>query len=226
MKNLIDIKLITPHQTRLSDQLKIVVLTFLATVIPFALIVLIFKLVVNDTMDLLTRDPLSITNAPFYTGLFSNIGILLWCSCAAICLLTYAVVKQNNRYRESSKFLLSSGLFTTFIMLDDLFLLHDEVFPQMGIPENLIYLFYALITILFTVRTRKFVKKTEFIILSAAVGFLALSLVLDVISRNEFNNKLEDISKLIGISLWLIYFTRLCLRELRSIVRLSSANER
>jgi hypothetical protein len=140
--------------------------------------------------------------------------------------LTYAVVKQNNLYRESSKFLLSSGLFTTFIMLDDLFLLHDEVFPQMGIPENLIYLSYALITIFFAVKTRKFVKKTEFIILSAAVGFLAFSLLLDAISRNEFNNKLEDISKLIGISLWLIYFTRLCLRELRSIVRLSSANER
>ncbi|WP_414562302.1 MULTISPECIES: hypothetical protein [unclassified Anabaena] len=218
--------LIPSSQTNFPEQLKIVIFTFLATVIPFSLIVLIFKSVVNDTMDLLTRDPLSITNAPFYTGFFSNIGILLWCSCAAICLLSYAVVKQNNRYRESSKFLLSSGLFTTFIMLDDLFLLHDEVFPQMGIPENLIYLFYALITIFFAVKTRKFVKKTEFVILSAAVGFLAFSLLLDAISRNEFNNKLEDISKLIGISLWLIYFTRLCLRELRSIVRLSSANEK
>jgi hypothetical protein len=62
--------LITSNQINLPEQLKIIIYTFLGTVIPFSLIVLIFKLVVDDTMDLLTRDPLSITNAPFYTGFF------------------------------------------------------------------------------------------------------------------------------------------------------------
>ncbi|MEA5582072.1 hypothetical protein VB620_12045 [Nodularia harveyana UHCC-0300] len=227
VKNLIDKNIISSEKTKLSNQFKIVAITFLVTVIPTSLVLLGFKLLNNTKPSFLTRDPAFLTNSPFYIGLFSNISILLWCACVAICLFTCAILRDNKHYRESSKFLLFSGLFTFFLMIDDFFLLHEEGFglPLLGISEKLIYVSYILVTLLFLVKSSKFIKKTEFVVFLAALVFLGLSLMSDALFGSYFIGKFEDIFKIAGISIWLTYYTRLCLREVGSIIRLSSANE-
>jgi hypothetical protein len=226
MKNLIERNLIYPNQTKPSYQMKIVALTFLATVIPVTLIFTFFNLVKKTSLGFLTRDPAALTNTPIYIGLFSNIGILLWCSCATICIFSYAILKPNNRSRNLSKFLLFSGLLTAFLTLDDLFMLHEVFFPKyLNIQENLVYAFYIVIILFGFGRNIAVIKKTEFIILFAAIGFFALSIVSDKIYSSYAISIMEEVCKVIGITTWLTYLTRLCLREISSIVRLSSASE-
>jgi len=86
-----------------------------------------------------TRDPSAIMGAPFFIGLFSNVGILFWCSSAAICLFTFAVLRKDFDNRELSSFFLFSGLITSILLLDDLFLFHEEVcLKYLHIPEEVV----------------------------------------------------------------------------------------
>jgi hypothetical protein len=225
MSKLSEFTLINHRKNNLEEQIKVVILTVLVTVIPVGVIFISLKLYNNTSLDFLTRDPAMLTNSPPYIGLFSNIGMLLWSACTGICLFTYAIVRPIKRYWEISNFLLWSGGFTAFLMLDDIFLLHEDVFPFIGIPEKLVYVFYVLFSLFFAIKIRKFVKKTEFIILFAAVGCLAASLICDALFGEHVIAKLEDVFKIAGISLWLTYFTRLCLREISSMVSLSSIND-
>ncbi|BAY60062.1 hypothetical protein NIES22_01190 [Calothrix brevissima NIES-22] len=226
MKDLINVKFIYSSQTKPSYQIKIVACTFLATMIPVTLIFLLLNIGQKTGIGYLTRDTAALTNTPFYIGLFSNIGILLWCSCATICLFSYAILKQNNRYRELTGFLLFSGLLTSFLTLDDLLMLHEEVFPlYLKFPEKLFYVLY-LMTILFGFgKNFQAIKKTEFIILSAAIVFFILSILSDKIHNHHIVAVMEDVFKIIGISTWLTYLTRLCWREINNLLRLSKINE-
>jgi hypothetical protein len=224
MKNLL-VRNLEHHQTKISVQLRIVVLTFLATVIPFTLIFKFLNVVKNASIGFLTRDPSAITKTPIYIGLFSNIGVFLWCSCAVICLFSYAIIKQNNRHQKLSKFLLSSGLLTFFLMLDDFYMFHERIFPKyLNIPEKIFYVFYIGSILFVLVKNIKVIKKTEFIILFASLGFLTLSSIVDQVPIYLIST-MEDVFKIIGITTWLTYFTRLCLKELSNMVRLSSSNE-
>jgi hypothetical protein len=226
MKNLIEQQknIVIPNQTNLNQQTKIVLLTFLTTIIPTTLIFILFKLRTNLSLDLLTRDPLVITNGRFYIGMISNIGILFWCACAAICLYSYALLRKHNRSREISKFLGFSGLFTSFLMLDDLFMLHENFHYRLGI-NYLVFLIYSVILLVFSVKSIKVIKKTEFVILLAAMGFFSLSIVYDSFESNNLPIFIEDLFKFLGITTWFTYFLRLCWRELNSIIRLSSSHE-
>ena len=53
----------------------------------------------------LTRDPLAVMGAPVYTGLLSNLGILLWCATAAITLFGAAVLGKRAKRRDWISFL-------------------------------------------------------------------------------------------------------------------------
>ncbi|MBD2356755.1 hypothetical protein H6G41_19350 [Tolypothrix sp. FACHB-123] len=226
MKNLIALNLIPTAGTKPSYQIKIVALIFLATMIPVTLIFLFLNIGQKTGISYLTRDPSALTHTPFYIGLFSNIGILLWCAGATSCLFSYAILKKNHRYRELSKFLLFSGFLTCFLMFDDLLLLHEEVFPKyLNISENVFYVFYLAIILFGTFKNFNFIKKTELIILLAAVVFFVLSIVSDRIYNSHLVAKIEDLWKLVGISTWFTYLTRLCLREISSLIHSSATHE-
>ncbi|MBH8551328.1 hypothetical protein I8751_02800 [Nostocaceae cyanobacterium CENA357] len=110
-------------------------------------------------------------------------------------------------------------------MIDDLFLLHEVVFPEyLNIKEKLVYAFYAIILLFIFVKTIKVIKTTEFVILLSAIGFFALSIVSDIGDHSYAISRLEDVFKIVGVATWFTYFIRLCMREVNSIVRLSSAN--
>ena len=64
-----------------------------------------------------TNDPFVLGNLPFYAGILSNVGILLWCASAAICFFTALVLKGDDQGQRWSRFLLMSGSFhiVTFV---------------------------------------------------------------------------------------------------------------
>jgi hypothetical protein len=161
-----------------------------------------------------THDPVSLLNGYPFTGIISNIGILFWCSTSAVCLFSSAIHKQR-KSAEISVFLLFSGLLTMLLLLDDLFMFHNAIFPRyLAIPKKMVYLGYFLLMTMYFIKFGKLILKTEYTILYIACGFFALSIICDIfLPRNSLEFLVEDGFKLFGIVTWFIFFTRTCFTE-------------
>lgn len=190
-------------------------------IILFAIIHLQTKIPVTSLM----RDPLAVTNAPFYFGAISNIGILFWCSAVAICFFSFRLLSDIRINKEFQRFFLFSGGITSILLLDDLFLLHEQVFPSyLNISEKLVFLGYGMIMSLYLIRFRKTILKTEFILLILAFCFLGLSVIIDkllIVSTllgDERRILLEDGFKLLGIISWFTYFARTCVEQVKPAI--------
>lgn len=197
----------------------ILVIVFAATTALLS-IVIFMGTEYNIELDHFTQDPVSIMNAPFYLGFFSNVGILLWCASAALCFFTRALIPQARVTAPIRLFLFYSGLIATLLMCDDLFLLHESAFPDyIGIPEKGVLVIYANILILYLLLFRTTILKTEYILLAFAFLLIGISTVVDLlpmpIPEDSF---LEDAVKLFGIASWFIYFLRLCYAEVKKII--------
>lgn len=189
----------------------------------FYLPIIAILAIVAGTVDIhlgaLTRDPLALLNQPFYIGFFSNIGILFWCAAAAICFFSFALLQNYYRSRKMHSFILYSGIVTSVLLLDDLFLIHEEVAPKyLFIPEKFVYLIYAVMLLVYLVKFRKTILKTDFSLLILALGWFALSIVFDKgyiplspsMVKRGFDFYLEDGAKLLGIVSWFAYLAKVC----------------
>ncbi len=161
-------------------------------------------------LESFTKDPTALMNAPFYLGFFSNIGIMIWSGAAMINLFVAYQIKDNPKERENFLFILFSAFITLMMTLDDLFQLHEFVFPNyFSISDNAVYLTYMNIFLLYFIYFRKRLLASEFTILGLAFFFLGLSTIIDVlplpIPKDTF---LEDAIKLFGIVTWFIYYFR------------------
>ncbi|CAN5542053.1 hypothetical protein BH11BAC2_BH11BAC2_26710 [soil metagenome] len=161
-------------------------------------------------LDYLTKDPTAIMNAPFYLGFFSNFGIVIWSCSAMICFLVAYRIKNNEYLEEEFYFILFSGLITLLMTLDDLYLLHETVFPfYLHIPENAVLLTYFNIYLLFFLRYKNRLLNSDFIALGLAFFFLGMSTLIKLfpmpIPQDTF---MKDAFKLFGSVSWLIYFFR------------------
>lgn len=201
--------------------LPVMVAVYTPVIVLFAIISLQTKIPVPN----LTRDPLAITKAPFYFGAISNIGILFWCSAVAICFFSFRLLSDIGRNKEFQRFFLFSGGITSILLLDDLFLVHEAVFPYyLNLPEKLAFVGYGMIISLYLIKVRKTILKTEFILLNLAFCFLGLSVTIDffpIFTRlfgNEGEFLLEDGFKLLGIISWFTYFARACVGQLKSVI--------
>ncbi|MCX9011035.1 MAG: hypothetical protein OIN66_07930 [Candidatus Methanoperedens sp.] len=169
----------------------------------------------------LTRDPASVMGAPFYVGLLSNIGILLWSASAAICLFCSAVLRKDTNNRELPLFLLFSGIITSIFLLDDLFFFHENIYPAyFNVSEKTVYLAYAIIVSLYLVRFRVTIFGTEFLLLLFAFVFFGLSVILGMklIDLPASYYLFKDGAKLFGIVTWSTYFTRIGLRHVKHAI--------
>ncbi len=154
----------------------------------------------------LARDPLAGAGAS-YTGLLSNVGVLLWSGAATACLFSGAVLGRGTGDAALRRFLLCSGLLTCMLLADDLFLLHEELLPGWtGVPEKAVLAGYGALTLFWLVRFRGVALRTEPALLALALGCFAVSVLAD--ARDRENLLLEDGAKLLGIATWLVYFAR------------------
>ena len=161
-------------------------------------------------LESFTKDPTALMNAPFYLGFFSNIGIMIWSGAAMINFFVAYQIKDNPKERENFLFILFSAFITLMMTLDDLFQLHEFVFPNyFSISDNAVYLTYMNIFLLYFIYFRKRLLASEFTVLGLAFFFLGVSTIIDVlplpIPKDTF---LEDAIKLFGIVTWFIYYFR------------------
>ena len=189
----------------------VVLIAYLVTFLSL-IAVIIISTSKNIALDTLTKDPTETMNAPFYIGAFSNIGIIIWSGAAVLCFFTAMQIKEVTAFREDYFFLIASAFITLMLTTDDLFLIHEEVFPKyFHVPENAVILTYINIFIIYLILFRNKILSTEFIILALAFTFIGLAKMSDLIplplKKDTF---LEDAIKLFGIVSWFIYFFRFC----------------
>lgn len=158
----------------------------------------------------LSQDPAAVLHAPPYLGMLSNLGIILWAATAAICLFSVLILRGRPDLARARRFLAASAAFTTVLMLDDLFLLHEKFFPKViGVPEKAVYVLYAIGLVVYLGAFWSQLLRSPYVLFILAGGFLALSVALDIVL--PFRPGLtfvEDSAKFVGIALWLTYFVR------------------
>jgi len=159
------------------------------------------------SIAILVTDPASIFSFPFYAGIVSNFGVIIWTATATICLFAGSFVRDaHNR-----QFLLLSGILTLILMLDDQFLLHEEVFPlYLHIPGIVLYGFYAISLLIIAMLHFRLVLANNPILMALPLAFFAISVVSAPVTQNVLTTinplLIEDGCKFIGISGWFLYF--------------------
>lgn len=163
----------------------------------------------------LTSDPLAVTGGEIYIGFLSQVGIFFWAASVAICFFAASVIAGEERAPLRS-FFSKAGLLSLMLGLDDVFQLHEEFFPSLGVPEIITYIGYAGLTLLWLIRFRSIISITEYLLLGAAFLLFGVSVGIDTVNIHiKWHYFLEDGSKFIGLLFWVTYFYRAALSAVR-----------
>jgi hypothetical protein len=162
-----------------------------------------------------TREPQGVLDGAFYVGSFSNLGALIWFGAAAI--LSFASsLKPFDRGA-----LILAAIVTWAMGLDDMFMLHDRVYPKLYLNETLVSALYFGAIGVIVWRSYRQLTRATLIGIALAVSFWALSAAVD----RYFNNMgqlAEDGTKFIGIVLWAAAWVRQAYHDLTTRVRSSA----
>lgn len=163
-------------------------------------------------MAQLTRDPAATTGAKFYIGLLSNVGALLWCATVTTCLLGWAALRKTPQHREVAAFLRGAGILVSFLGLDDFFMLHEVVYPRLGLEEGAVVALYGAGLSGLVLRFRLVILESELLLLLIGAALFVVSVLVDGFVPDS--TAFEDIPKAAAVLIWLSYFWRLSLERI------------
>jgi hypothetical protein len=154
----------------------------------------------------LTRDMAALAHVHPLIGVVSNVGVLLWCATAAICLFSRNVLRQQGRHVEA-RFLLWAGILTSGLLLDDLFMIHEYIAPvHFHVNEKVILACHAGGFGAYLLSHRRLILADNYQLLAAAMVLFAASVLVDISDGHGWlSNLAEDGFKLLGIASWLGY---------------------
>lgn len=186
-------------------------------------IIVALRLLDGVPMAEFTRDPAQILGHTPFIGAVSSLGILLWAAAATACLFTAALLRRRGLGAAGWRtFLTFASALTVLLMLDDLFLFHDVVFPEyLGIGEHWLYGFYAASAAGLLGGYRRLILKTDYPLLLLSLLLFAASLGMDFVSDYVLlpgTFLLEDGPKFLGIVAWAAYFIRTSAFALREVM--------
>lgn len=167
-----------------------------------------------------TRDVQAVAELPFYTGGLSTLGLLLWSASAAMCFLAYAVLRAE-KDSPLIRLLGLGGAFTLLLLLDDAYMLHDRIFPLLGLPGAILSGLYGVIVGGLALRYRTVWARTPYFLILLSLCGMGTSVLVDglvdarLLGVNGIVYLAEDGSKLIGIVLWTSYVGHTCAMALR-----------
>lgn len=169
----------------------------------------------------LTRDPAQVYKSPFYIGFLSNLTVITWAVGAYAALFAAWFVRRFRVDKEWLRFFRLAGIFTLVLMLDDLFMFHEEIFPNyLFLPsitnlnpnEKIVIGGYGLFAIWFAYSSRHTIRKTNWPQLLVACAILAFGVLADrgiakhVFTDSETRLFVEDAAKFLGVLGWSLYF--------------------
>ena len=155
--------------------------------------------------QLVIRDLAQTCDTALGVGFLSSVGYLLWISAAAIALFgaLSGAVDVRGRARQ---LLLSGGVFSLLLCLDDMFLLHDRY-----IGSGFLYSLYAVFALLILLRFRSQVQTLGGGSFLLAVVLLGLSVIIDQLQElipvdYSTLQLFEEGAKFLGIATWLAFW--------------------
>lgn len=156
-----------------------------------------------------TADPITTFDSHPFVGVVSNLGALLWCATASVLFFSYILLKDKLKGRSAS-FLLWSGLLTSLLLFDDLFMFHDYLaLWHLNMEQYQVYLIYLILALTWFIKFFDEITSNDLLIFLLAGFFLGLSVVGDFILPQEgIAYMFEDAFKFFGIVTWAIYFIR------------------
>ncbi len=175
------------------------------------------------TMASLTVDPVAAGHLPLYTGLLSNIGVLVWWAGATACAVLGLILHRQGA-RDARPVLLS-GAALAFLCLDDFFLLHEDVAPAIGLSSSAASASYVVAALVFAYVIRDYIRASRWTLFLFAVAFLGTSLAIDF--ANDLVNEGstpgieylgEDGTKFIGIVLFVTFFVGSAAQRVMSLL--------
>jgi len=195
-------------QLLMGNTKRLLALNWKMILMPFVLVLVIFVEIFSQrhslsfSPDKLTRDPLAIAKLPFFYGIFSNVGIMLWISAATVNFLGAMILRDD--YTKFN-FMTISGILIVWLGLDDLLMFHEVVFPEyFHVPETVIYLAYLLVMVAYLFFfIHEIYSFTNYTLLVAALLAFGSSILIDVFWGFAFA---EDGAKFLGIVFWFAYY--------------------
>ncbi len=190
----------------------------------------------------LMDDPASYAHLEWYTGVLSNVVVLLWCASAAVCGFSGLLSRGSDdaHLQRLSQFLGLLALSSLWLTFDDLLLLHEQVARHLvgreyqHHAEGLVFALYAVVMAACFWRFRATIARTEHALLIGAVVSLLASAAIDVAfqlemdGNNPFRETIlsvswgppfiditEEMLKLNGALLWFAFLTRTGLSAVR-----------
>lgn len=157
-------------------------------------------------MTTLSRDPSQLTHQPFYIGLLSNLGVLMWCAAAAVSLFSSVLIRVKKGSAVEAKFLQYIGILTTILLFDDLLMVHDIIFPKyLHLSELFVYFGYFIYMSCFLLKFYRFIlEQTEYKLFILAFIFFGASIAMDT-HLLPGGIDVEDGFKILGITSYSYY---------------------
>jgi hypothetical protein len=160
-------------------------------------------------------------------GAISDLGVMLWTATSAICAVTALVLLSTDASRSTMLTFITATAFSGILATDDMFMLHDNVLPNIGIPELGIFAAYVLFTLGYVALSWRnvFVAAPWHLIFTGAIFAAGLAIditkdtatgpLLDWLYANDHMRIMgEDGFKFIGIGAWFTLHLRAALTEL------------
>ena len=182
--------------------------------------------VVTSTTDrdfsYVSRDPSALADEKLFFGMLSQSGGLCWAMAAGIALFAAAQVGLGLGADRRAAFLAFVGAVTAMLGVDDVFLVHENVFPDItGLPEWSLFVVYVVVlgVGLLVFRDRVLADRSPF--LPAALALFATSIVTDVFLEGDDPSSVhflvEDGAKFLAIVSWLLFVIHVATRSVQAL---------
>ncbi len=150
-----------------------------------------------------------------YDGLISNLGILLWWTAASVTAFAALLATHFESRRREIVALSAASLFSAWLASDDLFMLHESVFPLVGLTQPMTYAIYGAIVLAYIALSWRTVFTAAPVFLIMAIAMLGASVSVDILADHDFGSiskwlhanprieiLLDDGFKFLGIGAW------------------------
>lgn len=156
-------------------------------------------------MDTQTVGELSGDCCHVYDGAMSLLGIMIWAATSALSVLAGLVYLRRSD-RKAALFAVHAALVAAFLALDDAYLLHEIVLPQLGIPQTIVIGLHGGIILSYLWLQRAFMGAPYRWLLGLALFAFAVSVGVDQLFHSILPIWIvvEDGPKFIGIVCWFL----------------------
>lgn len=210
---------------QLAKMWPLIALIYAPVAIAFAIIIIV-RIQTGIAIADFTADPLIAAGGfPVYTGIIATMTGLLWAATTGIVLFAWFLLRHRTSSGINPGFFLATGIFTFMLMLDDVFLGHEIVYPRyLRIPENLVYAAYGITILWLLWRYRMEILRTDYLLLVLALVGFGLSILTDIVYELDLLPiqgvfVIEDGAKSIGVVSWAAYLIRTSAQSIRSMLR-------